>query len=68
MFDELQALLDRLGEQGVTLRYASRQLVSKDKSDPQPEPRPVGHILYLLGFREGEAPEEMVLPKRMNLM
>lgn len=68
VFDELQALIARLSEQGVTLRYASRQLVSKDESDPEHQSRPVGYVFYLMGYKEGEAPEEIALPKRMSLL
>lgn len=67
VFEELQALLDRLGEQGVTLRYATRELYQKASAEPQSEPRSVGRVLYLIGFREGEAPEELALPRKMNL-
>lgn len=68
VFDELQALLDRLGDQGVTFRYALRKLVSKDESDPKHQPRPVGYVFYLMGYKDGEAPEEIALPKRMSLL
>lgn len=68
VFDELQALLDRLADQGVTFRYVLRKLVSKDESDPNHQPRPVGDVLYLMGYKDGQAPEEIALPKRMSLL
>jgi len=67
VFDELQALLDRLDEQGVTLRYATRELFQKASTEPKSEPLPAGRVLYLVGFKEGEAPEEMALPRKLNL-
>lgn len=67
VFDELQEILDRLGEQGVTLRYATTPVVQRGTSDPQQEVQPVGKVLYLLGFKEGEAPEELALPRRMGI-
>lgn len=66
VYDELQELLDRLSALGVTLRYTTRQIAQKNTSEPQQEVQPVGQVLYLLGFREGEAPEELALPKMLN--
>jgi hypothetical protein len=66
VYDELQELLDRLSVLGVTLRYTTRQIAQKNTSEPQQEVQPVGQVLYLLGFREGEAPEELALPKMLN--
>ncbi|EIK93548.1 hypothetical protein PMM47T1_26083 [Pseudomonas sp. M47T1] len=51
---------------GVTLRYATRQIVQKDASEPQQKPQPVGQVLYLLAFMHGEAPEELGLPRKLN--
>lgn len=66
VFDQLQELLDRLSALGVTLRYATRQIVQKDASEPQQKPQPVGQVLYLLAFMHGEAPEELGLPRKLN--
>jgi hypothetical protein len=66
VYDELQELLDRLSALGVTLRYTTRQIAQKNTSEPQEKAQPVGQVLYLLGFREGEAPEELALPKMLN--
>ncbi|MEZ1510548.1 helix-turn-helix transcriptional regulator [Pseudomonas soli] len=67
VFDELQSLLTRLGDQGVTLRYATRQVLQKT-SYPQQEPQPVGQVLYLIGFSEGEAPDELALPRTNSFL
>lgn len=67
VYEELQSLLDRLGEQGVTLRYANAPVVHRSTSDPLIDAQPIGKVLYLLGFKEGEAPEELALPRRMSI-
>lgn len=64
--DQLQELLDRLNALGVTLRYATRQIVQKNTSEPQQEAQQVGQVLYLLAFMLGEAPEELALPRKLN--
>ncbi|NAS92953.1 transcriptional regulator, partial [Pseudomonas syringae pv. actinidiae] len=66
VFDQLQELLDRLNALGVTLRYATRQIVQKNTSEPQQEAQQVGQVLYLLAFMLGEAPEELALPRKLN--
>ncbi|MDY4309441.1 helix-turn-helix domain-containing protein [Pseudomonas putida] len=65
VFDELQNLLTRLGDQGVTLRYATRQVLQKT-SHPQQELQLVGQVLYIVGFSEGEAPDEIALPRKIS--
>ena len=67
VYEELQGLMDRLCEQGVTLRYATAPVVHRSTSDPQITAQPVGKVLYLVGFKEGEAPEELALPRRMGI-
>jgi len=67
VFDELQNLLTRLSEQGVTLRYTTRQVL-QETSHPQQEPRLVGQVLYMVGFSEGEAPDELALPRKISLL
>ncbi|AZP70611.1 helix-turn-helix domain-containing protein [Pseudomonas poae] len=67
VFEELQTLLDRLKEQRVTLRYATCPVIRKGTSDQQIEALPIGDVLYLIGFREGDAPEELALPRKMAL-
>jgi transcriptional regulator with XRE-family HTH domain len=65
VYEELQGLLDRLGDQGVTLRYATRAL-REGAGEDYPQGRlPDGNVLYLLGFLEGEAPDELALPRKM---
>lgn len=67
-FYSFTATIDRLADQGVTFRYVLRKLVSKDESDPNHQPRQVGDVLYLMGYKDGEAPEEIALSKRMSLL
>ncbi|MNU64035.1 hypothetical protein D3C71_533050 [compost metagenome] len=67
VFEELQAMIERLNEQGVTLRYAICPVIQNTTSDSQAGALPVGDVLYLVGFREGEAPEELALPRHMGI-
>ena len=67
VFEELQAMIERLEELSVTLRYATCPVVHNGTSDSHVEALPVGDVLYLIGFREGEAPEELALPRKMAL-
>lgn len=67
VFEELQGMIERLNEQGVTLRYATCPVVHNGTSDSQVETLPVGDVLYLIGFREGEAPDELALPRKMGI-
>ncbi|MEN1487359.1 XRE family transcriptional regulator, partial [Pseudomonas aeruginosa] len=65
VYEELQGLLDRLGEQGVTLRYATRSLLEAGGQDHPLGRLPDGNVLYLVGFLDGEAPDELALPRKM---
>ncbi|OYT80877.1 helix-turn-helix transcriptional regulator [Pseudomonas sp. PGPPP2] len=66
VFEELQAMIERLEELSVTLRYAICPVVHNGTSGSHVEALPVGDVLYLIGFREGEAPEELALPRKMG--
>lgn len=67
VFEELQAMIERLNEQGVDLRYATCPVIQNTTSDSPQEALPVGDVLYLIGFKEGEAPEELALPRKMGI-
>lgn len=67
VFEELQAMIERLNEQGVTLRYATCPAMQNTTSGSQAGALPVGDVLYLVGFKEGEAPEELGLPRKMGI-
>lgn len=67
VFEELQAMIERLNEQGVTLRYATCPVIQNTTSNSQGGSLPVGDVLYLVGFKEGEAPEELALPRKMGI-
>ena len=67
VFEELQAMIERLEELSVTLRYATCPVVHNGTSDSHVEALPVGDVLYLIGFREGEASEELALPRKMGI-
>lgn len=62
VFEELQTMIERLEELGVTLRYATCSVIQNTTSDSRQEALPVGGVLYLVGFRESEAPEESSPP------
>lgn len=65
VYEELQRLLDRLGKQGVTLRYATRSLREAGGQDHPLGRLTDGNVLYLMGFLDGEAPDELALPRKM---
>lgn len=65
VFEELQNLLTRLGDQGVTLRYATLQVL-QETSQPQQELQLMRQVLYMVGFSEGEAPDEIALPRKIS--
>ena len=67
VFEELQAMIERLNEQSVTLRYATCPVIQNTTSNSQGGSLPVGDVLYLVGFIEGEAPEELALPRKMGI-
>lgn len=67
VFEELQAIIERLNELGVTLRYATCPVIHNTTSDSQEGALPVGDVLYLIGFKEGETPEELALPRKMGI-
>ena len=67
VFEELQAMINRLEERSVTLRYAICSVIQSTTSDSPQEALPVGDVLYLVGFKEGEAPEELALPRKMGI-
>ena len=67
VFEELQAMIERLNEQGITLRYASCPVIQNTTSDSQVGAIPIGDVLYLIGFKVGEAPEELALPRKMGI-
>jgi transcriptional regulator with XRE-family HTH domain len=67
VFEELQAMIERLEELGVTLRYATCSVIQNTTSGSRQEALPVGDVLYLVGFKEGEVPEELALPRKMGI-
>jgi transcriptional regulator with XRE-family HTH domain len=67
VYEELQGLLDRLGDQGVALRYATRSLRAGAGEDHPKSRLPDDNVLYLLGFMEGDTPDELALPRKMTL-
>jgi hypothetical protein len=67
VFEELQAMIERLNEQGVDLRYATCPVIQNTTSDSPQEALPVGEVLYLVGFKMGEAAEELALPRKMGI-
>lgn len=67
VYEELQAMIERLNGQGVTLRYATCPVIQNTTSNSQEGALPVGEVLYLVGFKEGEAPEELALPRKMGI-
>ncbi|MBD8568379.1 MULTISPECIES: helix-turn-helix domain-containing protein [Pseudomonas] len=67
VFEELQAMIERLEELGVTLRYATCSVIQNTTSGSRHEALPVGDVLYLVGFKEGEVPEELALPRKMGI-
>lgn len=67
VFEELQAMIEHLNEQGVTLRYATCPVIQNTTSDSQVGAIPIGDVLYLIGFKVGEAPEELALPRKMGI-
>lgn len=67
MYEELQAMIERLNQLGVTLRYATCPVIQNTSSDSQMGALPIGDVLYLVGFREGEAPEDLALPRKMGI-
>ena len=63
IYDELQAYIDTLQAQGVSLRYAERKLQVKWGSD-QPEGKQVPvTALYVMAFPLGKEPEQFATPK-----
>ncbi|MFW3164860.1 helix-turn-helix transcriptional regulator [Pseudomonas syringae pv. syringae] len=67
VYEELQAMIERLNQLGVTLRYATCPVIQNTSLDSQMRALPVGDVLYLVGFREGEAPEDLALPRKMGI-
>jgi transcriptional regulator with XRE-family HTH domain len=67
VFEELQAMIERLNEQGVTLRYATCPVIQNTSSDSEVGASPIGDVLYLIGFKAGEAPEELGLRRKMGI-
>ncbi|WP_426181077.1 helix-turn-helix domain-containing protein [Pseudomonas sp. TWRC1-2] len=67
VFEELQAMIERLEELSVTLRYATCSVIQNTTSGSRQEALPVGDVLYLVGFKEGEVPEELALPRKMGI-
>lgn len=67
IYDDLQAHIDALKGQGVSLRYAERKLQMKWGSD-QPEAKPVPvTALYLMAFPLGKEPEQFVASKTAKI-
>lgn len=62
IYDEMQWHIDNLKDQGVSLRYAERNLQVKWGSEATSKPMPVT-VLYLVGFLIGNEPEEFAMPK-----
>ncbi|MGN7918587.1 helix-turn-helix domain-containing protein [Lysobacter sp. 22409] len=63
IYDELQAHIDTLRAQGVSLRYAERKMQVKwasGQSDSNPAPVTA---LYVMAFRLGKEPEQFATPK-----
>lgn len=67
VYEELQAMIERLNQLGVTLRYATCSVIQNTSSDSHIGALPVGDVLYLVGFREGEVPEDLALPRKMGI-
>ena len=67
VYEELQAMIERLNQLGVTLRYATCPVIQNTSSDSQMRALPVGDVLYLVGFREDETPEELALSRQMGI-
>lgn len=67
VYDELQAHIDTLKAQGVSLRYAERKLQMKSGSD-QPDSKPVPFTaLYVVAFPLGKEPEQFATPKAVGI-
>lgn len=67
IYDELQAHIDALQAQGVSLRYAERKLQMKWGSD-QPDGKPVPvTALYVMAFPLGKEPEQFATPKSCRI-
>lgn len=67
IYDDLQAHIDALQAQGVSLRYAERKLQVKWGSD-QPDAKPVPvTALYVMAFPLGKEPEQFVTPKTARI-
>lgn len=63
IYDDLQAHIDALQAQGVSLRYAERKMQVKWGSD-QPDAKPVPvTALYVMAFPLGKEPEQFATPK-----
>lgn len=63
IYDDLQAHIDALQAQGVSLRYAERKMQVKWGSDqPDAKPAPVT-ALYVMAFPLGKEPEQFATPK-----
>lgn len=63
IYDDLQAHIDALQAQGVSLRYAERKMQAKWGSD-QPDAQPVPlTALYVMAFPLGKEPEQFATPK-----
>lgn len=63
IYDELQAHIDALHAQGVSLRYAERKMQVKwgsDQHDAKPVPLTA---LYVMAFPLGKEPEQFATPK-----
>lgn len=63
VYDDLQAHIDALQAQGVSLRYAERKIQVRWGSDlPETAPEPVA-TLYVVAFPLGKEPEQFATPK-----
>lgn len=63
VYDEMQAFIDTLKSQGVSLRYAQRKM--QMRSNPDLPPTPFTSI-YIIGFPVGNEPEQFAVPKAIN--
>lgn len=63
IYDDLQAHIEALQAQGISLRYAERKMQMKWDSD-QPDAKPVPvTALYVMAFPLGKEPEQFATPK-----
>lgn len=64
IYDELQALIDALREQGVSLCHSTRKVVVKGSLDAKPW---TTTVLYIIAFPLGKEPQEFATPRSMPI-